>query len=413
MVYGRVSPNSASSGLIDNSQIPNYEITQDKLNTRCSLYVPAYYGSASASYNTLIAAMEKHPTVEYVIVINPSSGVSSGLEAQFDTIINNLKAAKVKRVQVLMYLATDFGFATKTVAQCKAEVDTTFSIHPQIDGFMYDEGDFAVGGAAADVLQYEELTDYARAVFSTKTLLIISNEGTSVNKQAMDSDFADVHIFFENNAAPTVAQLRGALKNNDGFHFQYDRSKLGITPHSLSQIALKESLFKYAAEICKYQFWTDDGADGNPWDENSNLIDRLLGYMDGTWTEHRGKYSGKFDIPFGATTYTWFQGFTTFGTEINAQVKTTTRKIITGMHINLSANTINANTPINFRDDGVNTLCTVTAINVTIDHDLDIVDLWVDVAAGSLLSIQLVAAGTVGVLTGQWTIDYIEILESS
>jgi len=111
--------------------------------------VPLYVDPGT-EWDELITAAESGTPI--IAIINPDSGpVSSGPDSSYTTYMNKFKDAGIEMVG---YIAT--GYASKSVADVSAEVDTYASKYSGLTGIFLDE----CSAEAGDVAHYEQIYTY-------------------------------------------------------------------------------------------------------------------------------------------------------------------------------------------------------------------------------------------------------------
>ena len=247
----------------------------------------------SSSYNT---------TVNYSVVINPSSGPGDYAEDVYTDGMIDLKRAGV---EVLCYVPTGFGMTG--VDDVYSDIDSYEDFYPGLcGGYFFDEGP----GTENNTWKYTEYYEHAQLVSGSSTTVVVNpgiiphqslyhiGDRFSSNNPGMGGQV--VVTSFENKFEVFYDGTRQLSIENIPFPPRYirDRYMHSMMVYDAFFSEIKEFLdwtvFQLFCSNWGYVFFTDDsfGSDGNPWDSVPSYFVSLLeavekaGYMGdecGTW----------------------------------------------------------------------------------------------------------------------------------
>jgi hypothetical protein len=224
--------------------------------TSAGTIVPLYTDPPDASWDALAAAATAHPTVKVIAIANPASGPGSQAQAGYTSGIAKLDAA---HVLVIGYVPT--GYANRSAANVRADIDSWVSFYPGIGGIFFDE----MSSAAGDEAYYTSLKDHA----GTRGLsLTVGNPGTDTLPSYIGT--VDTILIYESAGLPPVSSL-------GGWHDGVARSNFGVIPYAVG--ALDTGFVTAARQHVGFIYMTDDDLP-NPWDSLPAYFDPLLAALE-------------------------------------------------------------------------------------------------------------------------------------
>ena len=224
-----------------------------------SLYIPLY---RIANNQDVANAKLAHPTVEFLVSINPSSGPGNIEDTRFDPAIQNMRNAGIEKI--IGYVPTNYGRATQNPPQgsphsgivydiptVKAYIDR-YVLWYDVDGISFDEVSTSTDPIIVEY--YQQITDYAK---SKGLEMLKANPGTPTSEVYFQM-FDNIGIF-ESANYPSESAIQSAT-----FFDTYPREKFTIVVHSSP--ALNEVWLSMALNYVKYIYLTND-VTPNPYDE--------------------------------------------------------------------------------------------------------------------------------------------------
>jgi hypothetical protein len=235
------------------------------------VYVPLYkypdLQNPDGIWNTLFNAKQEHPSVLFVVTINPSSGPGQEKNQTYADAISELKKSGVE--YILGYIPTDYSQQSpgRTTGELKVLIDKYRGWYPEVNGIMFDQ----MHADASQLPFYAELAQYAR---SQGMEFIRANPG-------MKSDEAYRQIFdnigvYEGRSLPTIAQLQA------GTYFpEYPAQGFSFTVKGIQ--SLDQEYVNEAKNYVGLMYITDDienEADGNPYNKLPAYFLELVQLLD-------------------------------------------------------------------------------------------------------------------------------------
>ena len=232
------------------------------------VYVPLYkypdLSNPSGLWSSVVHAKKAHPSVPFMVSINPSNGPGGSADSRIKNAIGELKAAGVEHV--LGYIPTMYATepSGRTMNDLKGMVDKYRAWYPQMDGLMMD----TMAATSNKVSFYKELVEYAKSKGFT---FIKGNPGAKV-------DSAYVNIFdniaiYERFGAPSVSTLESNTLHQMGFA----KDKFAFAAKGVSGLdtGYLNDVKKYVA----YLYMTNDGG-GNPYNSVPPYFDSMVAALD-------------------------------------------------------------------------------------------------------------------------------------
>src|SRR5574342_210525 len=219
------------------------------------IMIPLYSYPTSTAWNNVIAAKNSHPSVPFVVIINPNSGPGTSQNQAFVTGIQKLKDAGII---VLGYIPTKY--AVRSSATVMHDIDLYKSWYA-VDGVKFDEMTNTVGYET----YYSNLSDYAKSIGLSMT---VGNPGADVPPSYIG--IVDNLTIFENGFLPTLSYL-------GGWHTNYDKNNFSSESYAIP--TLDQAYVTSASQYLGYIYLTDDNLP-NPWDTTSSYLNTLAATLD-------------------------------------------------------------------------------------------------------------------------------------
>lgn len=235
------------------------------------VYVPLYkypdLQKPDGIWNTLIQAKKDHPSVLFVVTVNPSSGPGHEQNATYVNAISELKKSGVE--YILGYVPTDYSRQGpgRNLDDLKGLVDRYKAWYPDVNGIMLDQTH--VGESQLDF--YGELAEYAR---SQGTEFIRANPGTKAAEGYQD--IFDNLAIYEGMSLPTVS----LLQTNTDFpksipeRFSFtSRNVSSLDPSYIDQVRNYVGLFYITSDV-------ENEQDRNPYNTLPVYFTDLVALLD-------------------------------------------------------------------------------------------------------------------------------------
>jgi hypothetical protein len=235
------------------------------------VYVPLYkypdLQKPDGIWNTLIKAKKDHPSVLFVVTVNPSSGPGREQNATYVNAISELKKSGVE--YILGYIPTDYSRQGpgRTLDDLKGLVDRYKVWYPDINGVMLDQ-------THVDESQlgfYRELAAYAR---SQGTEFIRANPGTKAAEGYQD--IFDNLAIYEGRSLPTVSllQINTDFPKSIPERFSFtSRDVSSLDPSYVNQVRNYVGLFYITSDV-------ENEQDRNPYNTLPVYFTDLVALLD-------------------------------------------------------------------------------------------------------------------------------------
>ena len=167
------------------------------------VYVPLYkypdLWNPDGVWNTLFQTKQAHPSVLFVVTVNPWSGPGDRQNPAHVHAISELKKSGIE--YILGYVPTNYAPQNpgRTLDDLKAMVDRYRAWYPEVNGIMLDQASSGEGALSF----YKEIVQYSR---SQGLEFVRANPGTKA-AEAYQDVFDNLAIY-EGDALPTVLQLQ-------------------------------------------------------------------------------------------------------------------------------------------------------------------------------------------------------------
>lgn len=240
------------------------------------LYCDPYSTSSACSNSTapnhfnwqgVENAKKDYSQVPIFVKINPNSGPGSSYSSAYGDGIGNLTQAGVVATG---YVPT--GQCTDSLSTVETEIDDYKNWYQPhgLTGISFDE----MPNTAGCETYYTTLSNYAKNTDGFKTT--IGNPGGSIPASYIGT--VDRLNIYENSGLPSISTLQGntfANSNTTG----YDKHNFTMEPYSISSIPSAETIGNFSNYVGLMDV-TDDGPDGNPWDQLPTYLNTLASDLD-------------------------------------------------------------------------------------------------------------------------------------
>ncbi|WP_415281067.1 spherulation-specific family 4 protein [Candidatus Nitrososphaera sp. FF02] len=235
------------------------------------IYVPLYkypdLQNPDGVWNTLFAAKRDHPSLLFVVTVNPSSGPGQEKNPVYADAISELKKSGVEHI--LGYIPTDYSRQDtgRTIDELKALIDRYRGWYPEINGIMFDE----MHADANQLAFYSELAAHARA---QGIEFIRANPGTKADENYRQI-FDNIAVY-EGRQLPSVMQLQG-----NTYYPEYPPEGFSFTVRGIS--TLDPEYVNQVKEYVGLLYITDDienENDGNPYNRLPTYFAELVRLLD-------------------------------------------------------------------------------------------------------------------------------------
>lgn len=217
--------------------------------------VPLYTNPGDASWATVVAAKQAHPSVPVIAIVNPSNGPGGAQDPGYTSGIAKLTAAGVK---VIGYVHTQYG--SRPASQLQAEMDQWHSWYPSVSGIFFDE----MANSPGYESYYSSLGSYAKSHVGNFT---VGNPGTDSAQSYVGT--LDVLLIYESNGVPSLSAVTG-------WHASFARSNFGVIPYKVSSL---DSAFIAAVRPYVGYIYLQSDDLPNPWDSVPTYLSNLLGAL--------------------------------------------------------------------------------------------------------------------------------------
>lgn len=223
---------------------------------KTALYVPLFTYPTSSTWTTVSTLKMKYPTVQFIVTINPSSGVGTGADSNF---VNGINKLKNSNTLVLGYVYTLYG--DRPINDIKTEIDK-YKQWYNVGGIFLDEMDNQSGKEQ----YYKDITAYVKSVGMS---YVMGNPGTSTTSAYAGT--VDNVLIYESSGAPSLSTVQ--QRTNNG---QPSPSKYGIIPYGVSVLDTNyvKSIKPYVGTL----YITNDSG-SNPWDSLPSYLDQLCAIL--------------------------------------------------------------------------------------------------------------------------------------
>jgi len=239
---------------------------KDDLKILIPLYsYPNWWDSQNYKWKQLIELKNKYPHAEITAIINPSNGHFRESNSDFEHGIKDLHDANIKMVG---YVYTSYG--DRSVDEVKADIEAWQEYYQDlgINGIFFDE----VSTNKDKLEHYSQLSTIAK---SRGFENIILNPGITTDQSYIDSGIATIVVSYENPHDKLLSNPPSSYNKPS------KSTDLSLLIYEMEDNSV-DDLIQFAREHkFEYIYFTEDGADGNPWDSvSSNLEEEIQKAME-------------------------------------------------------------------------------------------------------------------------------------
>ncbi len=229
-----------------------------KLSIMIPLYsYPNWWDEENYKWKKLIDVKNNYPDIEIVAIVNPSNGDFDSQNSDFVHGIEDLVDADIK---VVGYIYTKYG--NRDISEVTRNLDAWQEYYQDIgvSGIFYDE----VSTSDDDLEYYSNLSNEAK---ERGFDYIILNPGTTTDQKYIDSEIANLVVTYENS--------NSQLESNppSKYNKPSQNCELSILVHQMDRDNLDDLIDFARDHDFSYIYFTEDGADGNPWDSVSKYLE--------------------------------------------------------------------------------------------------------------------------------------------
>ena len=233
------------------------------------LAFPSYANPTSAQWTQWQSLGSR---VVGIMVMNRNDGDDVSVDPAW---VKAVRSAQASGILVLGYVHT--GYAHRNPDEIRAKIDGVYTGYG-VDGIFLDETSTDCGpsapGAITNLAYYDALAKFIRS--KPGKHLVVMNPGTTPPENCW-MGVTDVLVTFEN---PTLAAYRGKYVDAAWTH-GYPPSRFWHLVFSVPTVAEMQEVAALAHQRgAGWLYVTDDGPDGNPWDNPATY----LGAEAKTWT---------------------------------------------------------------------------------------------------------------------------------
>jgi len=234
---------------------------KDDLKILIPLYsYPNWWDSQNYNWKQLIELKNKYPHAEIIAIINPSNGHFSKSNSDFEHGIKDLHDANIKMVG---YVYTSYG--DRPVDEVKADIEAWQEFYQDlgINGIFFDE----VATNKDKLEHYGQLSSIAK---SRGFENIILNPGITTDQSYIDSGIATIVVSYENPHDKLLSNPPSSYNKPS------KSTDLSLLIYEMEDNSVND-LIQFAREHkFEYIYFTEDGADGNPWDSISSYLEEEI-----------------------------------------------------------------------------------------------------------------------------------------
>jgi hypothetical protein len=213
-------------------------------------------GNVVPDWNTVASEHQRWPAIAVIPIVNNQNGPGPSLDPNWTKGIDVLINGGCK---VAGYVYTQYG--RRQIAKVEKDISNWKAWYPQITTLFLDQMSNKKGNES----YYSTLTSYAK---SHGFDFVIGNPGTATVPSYIGT--VDAMVIYENTGVPT---------SFSSWQASYSPNDFATLSYSVSSSSFPSSQVTANKASVAYQYVTDDGPDGNPWDELSTYLDTLLGLL--------------------------------------------------------------------------------------------------------------------------------------
>lgn len=172
-----------------------------------AIILPLYIYPSSGAWNTLTTSIQANPSLEFMVVVNPSNGPGTTKYPDSNYIANIAKLNAAPNVKTLGYVHTQWAGRAATAVQSDINNYANWAYYAgsniKMDGIFFDEAPTAASG----VTYMQKVTAYARSKFTGSTIVL--NPGAIPAAQYYT--LADFVTVFEADASSYTTNTLGTV----------------------------------------------------------------------------------------------------------------------------------------------------------------------------------------------------------
>jgi Spherulation-specific family 4 len=263
VIAGAVGCGSGQSDLQEGTS--NRPISSDRAYSQVGgTIIPLYswptdnQGNVIPDWNTVASEQQKWPSIAVIPIVNVRDGPGRRRDANYAKGINVLVSGGCK---LAAYVYTQYG--RRSLTKVERDIDNWKAWYPQVTALFLDEMSYTSGKES----YYSTLTSYAK---NHGFDFVIGNPGTATLPSYIGT--VDTIVVYEDAGVPT---------SFSSWQASYGRMNFATLSYSVPFSSFPSSQVTANKSSVGYQYVTDDGPDGNPWDQLSTYLDTLLSLLNG------------------------------------------------------------------------------------------------------------------------------------
>jgi hypothetical protein len=226
--------------------------------SKTGIYIPLYVYPANTGWHQweiLIRSKLAHPSVPFVVVINPSNGVGMNKDNNY---VNGIKHLQSAGITVIGYVYT--GYGTRDIDVVKLEIEKYRDWY-DVDGIMFDE----MSNKAGNETYYEILARHAK---SNGMRLTKGNPGTLMPSSYTST--VDNFVIYENSGYPDLIRIKE-------LHTDYNKKNLSFVSYGITILDTQ-----YVIKAINYVglMYITDCVLPNPYDSIPSYFENLVSILD-------------------------------------------------------------------------------------------------------------------------------------
>lgn len=230
--------------------------TPETLKLLIPLYSYPVLESGESAWQPLIDLKQNYPEVEIVAIVNPSNGHFREQDSNFYQGIQKLTAANI---HVVGYVYTQYGLRLNHDVLDDVKAWQEFYQEAGVRGIFFDE----VSNTSDDLSHYQSLSEQTKAQGFTS---IILNPGITTDQSYVDANIADIIVTYEETNREQI------INPPISYNTPTETTHLATLIYEMEDNTI-DDLISFAQEHqFSYVYFTDDGFDGNPWDDFSSYL---------------------------------------------------------------------------------------------------------------------------------------------
>jgi hypothetical protein len=231
---------------------------------RNKILIPLYsypnWWAEEYTWQNLIEIRERHPDSEIVAIVNPENGHFNEQNSDYVRGIRDLKEAGIR---VIGYVYTNYGDRESDEVIQDLDAWRDYYRSEGVEGIFFDE-------TSTDPAKLDYYTLLSGAARSRGFATVVLNPGTTTDSGYIESGIADIVVTYENPAASLLADPPAE------YNTPTESTRLALLLYEMRDEDLSYFLDVAEEHDFDYIYFTEDGADGNPWDSVSRTLEDQL-----------------------------------------------------------------------------------------------------------------------------------------